>query len=756
MDTLIEMLEVNAAANSDRRAFTFLSESGEESVMTYHHLHSAAVRIATELSSFAQPGDRALLVYPTGLDFVAAFFGCIYAGVLPVPATYPRPRRPMPRLSSIANDCHPSVVLTTNASLQLLDVKSVAPELAKLRWLATDKLEESSKTWLRPATKADDLAFLQYTSGSTSQPKGVMVSHRNLIHNIAMIRHGNDVGEITNRTGAFWLPAYHDMGLICGILGVVSEGGHSVLMSPTSFLQRPIRWLQMISKYRAAVSGAPNFAYDYCVRKTTPRDREGLDLSCWKVAFCSGEPVRSETLTQFGDAFAPAHFDASAFYPCYGLAEATLMAAGNVGPSIPTPKHVSRNALVEHRVEEIAESQASQSLVDCGQALLGQEIVVVDPESHTALADNCVGEIWIQGESVAKGYWRRPEDTAEIFQATTADGRGPFLRTGDLGFLTDGRLFVTGRIKDVVIIRGQNHYPQDIEATVENSHEALMFGAGAAFAVDSAFGERLVVVNEIDRHHKNADLDEVIACVRTSVTQAHDLKVGAVVLIRQASLPRTTSGKQQRNLCRQMFESGDLKSVQQWLLPIASENAPQTVSQNTPGGVTDSSEAQDTADVNATTPSAIETDRERPAKTLRRPPPLPNRAGKSMDEGDVQRFADQIQAWLIDWLVARGGVSPSDSLRNRPFADFGIDSLAAVELTQELEDWLGVQISAVIAWRYPTPETLSQFLAQEVCGGERTVEATAVPRRRTIDNFSRILAEVQATSDEDATRQLRR
>ena len=735
LENLLEVLELNAIENSHRRAFTFLSDGGEESVLTYEQLRSSAVRIAIELSEFTAPGERALLVYPTGLDFVAAFFGCIYAGVLPVPATYPRPRRPMPRLSAISDDCDPAVVLTTTASLQLLDVPSVAPQLAERHWIATDQLAQSERSWVQPRLWPDDLAFLQYTSGSTNQPKGVMVSHRNVLHNIAMIRLGNDAAE-SNRTGAFWLPAYHDMGLICGILGVVAEGGHSVLMSPTSFLQRPIRWLQAISEYRAAVSGAPNFAYDYCVRKTTPQDREGLDLSSWKVAFCSGEPVRSETLDNFAKAFAPAGFTGGAFYPCYGLAEATLLAAGNIGPAHPSVKHVSREALAGDRVLATQKRQNAQPLVDCGQALLNQKIAIVEPESLRKLDDDQVGEIWIKGESVAQGYWERPTDTAQIFHAETSDGEGPFLRTGDLGFLSNGRLFVTGRIKDVIIIRGQNHYPQDIEKTAEASHDALMFGAGAAFAVDSAFGERLVVVNEIDRHHRHEDLDEVIAGIRKAVAETHDLEVGAVVLIRQASLPRTTSGKQQRGLCRTMFESGDLKVTKQWLLDTVKFDGESSVA---PDSVNESGRNLATA------------------TTIRRPPRLPQQAmatAGTMDEGEVQRFADQIESWLIDWLVQRGGIDACDAMRNRPFADYGIDSMAAVELTQELEDWLGVQVSAVIAWRYPTPATLSQFLAQEACGGERTVEATAVPRRRTVDDFSRILAEVQATSDEDARRQL--
>ena len=747
MRTLLELLETQARNHAPRRAFTFLADDGQEQSLTYRELDGRARIIASALSRSTSPGDRALLVFPAGLDFISAFFGCAYAGVLAVPATFPKPRRPMPRLSAIAKDCDPAVVLTSQASLDMLDVESVAPDLAAIRWLATDELSEDGAAWRRPSINGNDLAFLQYTSGSTSDPKGVMVSHANLLHNMTMILHGNGVrsgpGEHAGRTGAFWLPAYHDMGLICGILGTVFEAGHSVLMSPMSFLRRPIAWLQTISKYRAAVSGAPNFAYELCVAKTTQEERAGLDLSSWKVAFCSAEPVRAETLDRFAESFAECGFQAEAFYPCYGLAEATLLAAGGEGPGRPIVKHVERKALAENRLfaangngngnghakgngytnghangHRNGNAHANgngrmQRLVSCGRALLGQQIVIADPQRRSRVPAGSVGEIWIKGKSVARGYWNRREENERVFAARLeGDDDGPFLRTGDLGFFADEELFVTGRLKDLIIIRGRNHYPQDIEHTVTSAHPALVLGGGAAFSVEEDGEERLVVVQEIDRSQKQADLEDVLRQIRAAVAREHELDVHTVVLIRQASLPRTTSGKPQRNLCRTQFQSGELRGLAEW----KAESSPAA-------------------------PSAIAAS---PVKkideSLARPRP-----GEKLEPGELDRLTERIEAWLLDWLMERGGVPRDLVSRDRPFAEYGLSSLTAVELSQDLETWLGIELSSVIAWKYPTPESLSRYLAGEVGGvSEEQNISLLPPRRRTADEFLRFLEEVEA------------
>ena len=503
---------------------------------------------------------------------LAAFFGCLYAGVLPVPATYPKPRRPMPRLLAIGSDCGAALALTVSQTLETLQLPRSAAEMEQIDWLATDTVpDDRASDWRRPALQPDDLAFLQYTSGSTSDPKGVMVTHRNLLHNLAMIHRAFGLERLhadgVEPVSVWWLPAYHDMGLIGGILGAVRNRGRLVLMSPASFLKRPLGWLRAMSDHHATVSGGPNFAYSLCVSKTTPEERRELDLSKWRLAFCGAEPIRPDTLRRFAEAFACAGFREEAFYPCYGLAEATLLVSGSDGPRRPLVKRVDRGALSEHRVVEVEDDQEQtvQALVGCGTTWLGQEVAIVDTETRRRLPDRQVGEIWVRGLSVARGYWNRPEDTRLDFRATIA-GEDPktYFRTGDLGFLSDGELFVTGREKEMIIVRGRNLYPHDIELSMGRSHPALMAGAGASFAVEVDGEERLVAVHEVDRQFRNGDLHDVIRCARRAIVDDHELDPYALVLIRTASLPRTTSGKVQRNLCRRQYLDGGLTVVAQW------------------------------------------------------------------------------------------------------------------------------------------------------------------------------------------------
>jgi acyl-CoA synthetase (AMP-forming)/AMP-acid ligase II len=552
--TMFELLQQRAAEQANETAFAFLDDRDGVSEITFGELDRRARVIAARLQLELKPGDRALLVYPAGLEFISAFFGCLYAGVVAVPATYPKPKRPMPRLQRIALDCDAHVALSTAQTLTTLDPDLLSTDAATSQWIATDELEYAlGQMWERPSIQASDLAFLQYTSGSTSDPKGVMVTHANLLNNLECIRQSfgifDNEEDHASRTGVFWLPAYHDMGLIGGILTPLYMGGRSVLMSPTAFLQRPMRWLQAIHEYKAIISGAPNFAYEYCVRRTTESDRAALDLSSWRLAFCGAEPIRAETLTHFGQAFGNAGFKMQAFYPCYGLAETTLLAAGPDYRNEPRILAVNRAALAEHRVApECGEPAAMvQRLVGCGQPVPGHQLVIVDPATLRECPDGEVGEILIQGPSVAQGYWNRETETDEVFGAHVEGRDGRFLRTGDLGFFRDGELYVTGRVKDVIIIRGRNHYPQDIEQSAEEAHPALL--AGAAFALDDVGGgERLVVVHQIDRQHRGADHHQIIQAIRRAIVEQHELDPYAIVLIRQTSLPITSSGKVQRNL----------------------------------------------------------------------------------------------------------------------------------------------------------------------------------------------------------------
>ncbi|MBI5032797.1 MAG: amino acid adenylation domain-containing protein [Chloroflexi bacterium] len=547
-----------------RQIYAFL-EDGETqaSYLTQADLDCQARAIGAALQGLQAQGQRALLLYPPGLDYIAGFFGCLYAGVVAVPAYPPDParlNRTLPRLQAIIADAQATLVLTTTEIFSFAEfLFDQAPDLAALKWIATDTISNATADdWREPEISHATLAFLQYTSGSTRTPRGVMLTHANLLHNSALI---SQAFRITPQSiGMVWLPPYHDMGLIGGILQPLYANIPCILMSPVSFLQRPFRWLDAISRYHATISGGPNFAYDLCVRKITPEQRATLDLSSWNLAFNGAEPIRAETLDRFAEMFAPCGFCREAFYPCYGLAEATLIATGGVKRQPPVLFTVQKSALEHHQVAAaVGDNLDRQTLVGCGQAL--QDIAVVDPTALTHCAPNQIGEIWIASPSVAQGYWNQPEETRATFHARLAGDEKDYMRTGDLGFMRDGELFVTGRNKDLIIIRGRNHYPHDLELTVEQSHPALRPGCGAAFSIEVNGAEELVVVNEVDTRQE-FDVDIVVDAVRQAVAEAHDVQVYAVVLIEPRSLPKTSSGKIQRHACRAEYLDGMLAVVQ--------------------------------------------------------------------------------------------------------------------------------------------------------------------------------------------------
>lgn len=555
ISTLVDLLQWRAETQPTTHGFTFLADGeGAELPLSYAELDQQARTIAGHLQALAAPGERVLLLYPPGLAFLAGFFGCLYAGLIAAPAYPPHARRPMPRLHSIARSAQPKLALTTQALAASIESQFAGqPDMAQIRVVATDSLSSAgAPPWHAPALQPESLAFLQYTSGSTGNAKGVMISHSNILHNEAMMRVA--LNNHAQSTGVSWLPVFHDMGLIGYVLQPLYLGVPIILMSPVDFLQRPVRWLQAISRYRATCNAGPNFGYELCVQMITPEQCVGLDLSCWEVASVGAEPVRPETMRRFSERFEPYGFRPDTFYPTYGLAEATLFVSGGVATEPPIFLQVDRATL---ETKQIAHPQAEggHTLVSCGHSWLGQEIAIVQPESLVRCPDGQVGEIWVAGPSVAQGYWQQPTATAETFQAYLADsGEGPFLRTGDLGFLHNGELFVTGRIKDMIIIRGRNHYPQDIEETVAQSHEALQSGSGVAFAVEVNGEERLVVVQEIKRAYlRTANLEEVLGNVRQAVVQVHQLQIHATLLLKPGALPKTSSGKVQRRACREAF-----------------------------------------------------------------------------------------------------------------------------------------------------------------------------------------------------------
>lgn len=565
--TLIDILNDRAQTQPQDVAYRFLHRGENETQrMTYKDLDNQAKAIAAYLQSLNVVGERALLLYPPGIEFIVAFFGCLYAGVIAVPAYPPRRNQKMMRLKAIVKDAEAKVVLTTRSLLFKVESRLVDnPDLKALHWVATDEADrELANSWQSPRVSSETIAFLQYTSGSTGMPKGVTINHGNLLHNERMIKEA--FGHTPDTTVVGWLPLFHDMGLIGNVLQPLYLGRTCILMSPADFLQKPFRWLQAISRYKATTSGGPNFAYDLCVRKTKPEQRASLDLSSWQVAFTGAEPVRAETTEQFAEAFEPYGFRREAFYPCYGMAETTLFVTGGLKTDYPVIRSIDATALEQNKIEAVKQGNGVRRIVSCGQTWLEQSVAIANPKTLNRVDDNCVGEIWVKGGSVAQGYWNQPEKTELTFKTYLADtGEGPFLRTGDLGFIQDNELFVTGRLKDVILVGGQNHYPQDIELTVEKSDSALRAGCGAAFTTEVKGLERLVVVQEVERNYlRKLETPKVVDNIRRAVTAEHSLQLYATVLIKTGSIPKTSSGKVKRYACRSGFLDGSLNVVNDW------------------------------------------------------------------------------------------------------------------------------------------------------------------------------------------------
>jgi amino acid adenylation domain-containing protein len=677
--TLDGILRARARLTPDRPAYLFLTDGEVEAAsLTWGELDRRARSQAAALRRVAAAGDRALLLYPPGLDFIVAFFACLYARVVAVPAYPPRPRRDQPRLRAIVQDAGPTVVLTTQAVLAgVEEILKREPSLQAPHWLAMDL-----GTDLEPVPEAvpgeppeapekypepGDPAFLQYTSGSTALPKGVVVTHGGLLHNERMIGEAFGTGESSVVVG--WLPLYHDMGLIGNVLQPLYCGGRCVLMSPTAFLQRPRRWLEAISRYRGTTSGGPNFAYELCLQKIGPEAREGLDLSSWTVAYNGAEPVRADTLDRFAAAFAPCGFAREALYPCYGLAEATLFVSGGRPGDGARVTAVGAEALARQEVQTAPDAEApAQRLVSSGHAWAEQEVLIVDPDTRVRCPPDRVGEIWVSGPSVAPAYWGRPEVSAAELHAQLADGSGSFLRTGDLGFLQDGELYVTGRRKDLVILRGRNHYPQDLELTAERAHTALRPGCGAAFSADVLGEERLILVFEAERHGLSAlAVDEVAAAVRRSLAEEHEVQLYELVLIRPASLPKTSSGKVQRHRSRELYLSGELAVLGRSALGDPAAVAPQ--------------------------------------------------AGISELDGSAGR---PVEDFLHAALARVVRLDPARIDRELPMSSFGLDSLAAIELSHALEAEFGA-----------APSIAELLAGCSIAEAAREVEARAAAGRST-------------------------
>jgi amino acid adenylation domain-containing protein len=639
LTNMVGLLRWRALNQSERPAYIFLRDAeGEEARITYGELDQSARAFGAWLQSMGAQGERVLLLYPPGLDYLCAFFGCLYAGAVAVPAYPPRLNQSLWRIQSIAADARPAVVLTNGTVWSRIEkLLGEADDLKALRWINTDEADSSlSEAWREEGVEGTSLALLQYTSGSTAAPRGVMVSHENLWEQERLIRHA--FGQTEQSIIVSWLPLYHDMGLIGSALQAPYTGALCILMSPASFLQRPFSWLQALTRYRATTSGGPNFAFDLCVRRITTEQRAQLDLSTWSVAFNGAETLRAETLERFAETFEPCGFQRRAFRPCYGLAEATLLVSVNADDAGPIMCQYDAAALQHHSVVEAREdsSEHARTLVGAGSVVSGSEVLIVNPETLGQCAQDEVGEVWVAGPTVAQGYWNRPSETAQTFQAHLSDkGAGPFLRTGDMGFLRAGELFITGRLKDMIIVRGHNLYPQDIELTVEKSHPSLRAGAGAAFSLDIEGDERLAVVHELDQKQK-PDIENLIEKIRRDVAEEHEVQVYALTLIKPGTIPKTSSGKIQRAACREQFLKGNLSVLSEWRsLPAA----------------------------------AAASDAESETVSL--------------------RDADEIEAFLTGQVAASLHLSETKIDIHQPIVNYGLDSLAATELIHSIEMRLG-------------------------------------------------------------------
>ncbi len=570
-DTLVDVLRERAIRQPHRLAYSFLPKGEiEEARFTYAELDLRARAIGAWLKSATAAGDRVLLLSSSGPEFVSAVFGCLYRGAVAVPA-YPldpvRIGRTFSRLSRLLKDAEPVVALTTESTLRLVeDLVQIHPDLERVRWMATESIpSELAENWKRPPIHAETLAILQYTSGSLAAPKGVMVSHRNVLENERMLQESHDYTEDNTFVG--WIPLAHDWGLINNVFQPLYSGALSVLMPPEVFLQKPVRWLQTISRFKNVTSGGPGFAYELCVSKIPAEERKGLHLENWICAGIGASPAHPGTLDRFAAGFRDCGFRRQAFYNGYGLAEATLMVTDSEKFKEPRILRMQKASLERNDVVvDPPEDVPASHIVSCGKAPSGEKIVIVDAESCAALPAGKVGEIWVSGPNITQGYWNNPAETDSTFRAFLKDsGDGPFLRTGDLGFFHEGELFVTGRLKDVIIIRGRNLYPEDIELTVERCHKGLRPGCTVAFSVEDEFDEGLVIVQEVRTSHQTG-LVEIVDAIRRAVLLEHDVTAHTIVLVQERSIPKTSSGKLQRPACRTAFLSGSLEVLEQNIL----------------------------------------------------------------------------------------------------------------------------------------------------------------------------------------------
>jgi acyl-CoA synthetase (AMP-forming)/AMP-acid ligase II/acyl carrier protein len=675
--TLVDILKWRAQHEPHRCAYSFVNQ-GKIEDLTYAELDALARKVAGRLLERGLQGQRAILSMPAGKTFLTGLYGCMYAGITVVPVVPPKAPADAARVAGIIDDCEAKIVLTVQSGMDAArSVNESVTSVDDLFWLAVDDLPSAAQAAVIPLSphRSSAPAVLQYTSGSTGKPKGVMVTHANLMANSAAIRRSFGHDARTSKVVS-WLPHYHDMGLVGGILQPLFVGMPCLLLSPSSFLKRPLSWLEAIRDYGGTTSGAPNFAFDLCVRRSTPEERASLDLRSWEVAFCGAEPIRNETVEAFCEAFWPSGFRRQAFFPCYGMAESTLIISGSPKLTGSRSVVVDTDALKKDVAALPVEGKQTSTLVSCGPTVESTTVSIVDPITLHEKPAGEIGEIWVNGSSVAAGYWNKPEETERTFRAKRSDDhRTQFLRTGDLGFVNDdGELFVTGRLKDVIIVRGANHYPQDIEATVQGCSAALRVGRGVAFSLSNEGDERLVIVQEVDAaprafRQTPEQAQPIFSAIIDAVAQQHGLRAHAVVLVARGTLPITSSGKLQRQATKREYLASALETLAAWIeeaLPAAVE---------------------------------VANDAEEEAPQSGRSLPL---TGANVEEWLCQRLASMLN-------VPRQKIEP-----NGTFGQLGVDSVIAMEAMMDLEEAFNLVLEPSHFYEHRTPRALANWISKMI------------------------------------------
>jgi acyl-CoA synthetase (AMP-forming)/AMP-acid ligase II/acyl carrier protein len=658
---LVELVDYRCDCQPDALAFVFLKDGVQEvERLTYAQLRKKIVALAWHLLHLGLTNKAALLIYPPGLDFIVAFYACLFAKVIPVPVVPPSVNQHLTNLDAILEDAQTNTILTCSSWNEKLRTAFATRNTDDYRtFIGTDVIPDAhGEHWNHLQINRSDLAFLQYTSGSTGTPKGVMVSHGNLLHNHEMLKQYFEIGS--DSIYVSWLPHHHDMGLIGQIMESIYVGVPCFLMAPASFVKRPYVWLKAISTYRASISGSPNFGYQLCVDRITEEQAETLDLSSWRIAFNGAEPVRRATLEAFQRKFAPSGLRPQASFPCYGMAEATLIITG-VDASLPAQCcFVDKVKLEQARVEFVdsAHPQA-HALVSCGSVRCDQEVVIVDPTGNTISDGNKVGEIWVSGDSVCLGYFNKEDLSDRIFRARLADGNTrTYVRSGDIGFLDDrGNLYIAGRLKDVLIIRGKNYYPHDLEAVVEICHPALAIGGASIFSIEVGNEERVVVVQEIVRGSATRlEPEAIVDSVSRSLAEAFELKLHALALLKPGRLPKTSSGKKQRGRAKKLYLEGGLDALSYWTAP-------------------ESANVGQAAVVRARIVQDLST-------------------------------IDAVDSWLRSRIAEYVNINPNGIDADQPVSHLGVDSLIAMKLTAEISELWGVEAEPTLLWEYSTLQAL--------------------------------------------------